>query len=148
MTLTKYFLLYNMTMIDSNTIRQVLHINECNKKRLKLNGKYICEFADSRYFSEFAKDNNCSRTTCYADVIAYDDSRCRKLMNGKVYISHDSDLGVNGLYSMSLQFEDNDVKSIVTVTDCAVEDAFENMNELANKINASLHNTYDNKKEC
>lgn len=135
-------------MIDSNTIRQVLHINECNKKRLRLNGKYICEFADSCYFSEFAKDSNCSRTTCYADVIAYDDSRSRKLMNGKVYISHDSDLGVNGLYSMSLQFEDNGVKSIVTVTDCAVEDAFENMNELANKINASLHNTYDNKKEC
>ena len=49
---------------------------------------------------------------------------------------------------MLVKFEENDVKSIVTVTDCAVEDAFENMNELANKINASLHNTYDNKKEC
>ena len=107
--------------MNDNTIKALLE-SDISKKRLKLNDKYICEFV-SDGFSEFVEDTNSPRHSCYADVIAYDDSRFRKLRNAKVFICFDPDLGDNGMHSMTLHFEDDNVKSLVTVVSSVVEEA-------------------------
>lgn len=110
-------------MIDNDIIRKLLTLNRGNDTKLVLNDNYSCEFSYSNdngyFFSDFVKDNNCPRMTCYANVIVYDEAKSKKHF-GKVCISHDLDLGNNGKYSLILYIADDNYKTMYSISKCVI----------------------------
>ena len=99
--------------ITTEELQHAFHEKKC----IILNSRYCCELEDTD-FSACKFDSNCPRQTCQAKVKIFDVTEGRMLESGKICICYDLDLGLNGLHTAMLHFEDNGIKKSVTVCSC------------------------------
>jgi len=85
------------TILDEDLVNNIISLTLNDQKRLILNDEYICHFvspskkSNIRFFSEWEKDSNCPRESCYALVEVYARSKFHKSY-GMICISDDKDL--------------------------------------------------------
>jgi len=117
--------------MNKNDITELARLNSQSHKRVVINDNFVCEFivptnikdwATYYFFTEWYREENCPRETCYADVIVYEHKSFNKHI-GRIYLSLDKDIDK---CSLSLALKNKKAKKWKTmhsVTKYVIEDS-------------------------